>query len=138
MKNSWKRVTAGVLALAMVAGTIPANVEWADIFGGSAIVAQATDDVTYMTWNDTTKQLEGATAETFTTVEDSTEAVTWGAADTTTTYVVSGENVVISERITVSGTVNLILKDGATLTASSGIMVTTGNALNIFGQAGGT
>ena len=142
MKNSWKRVTAGVLALAMVAGTIPANVEWGDFFGKGAIVAQAQTAVTYMTWNDTTKQFEEATAETFTTVEGPTEAV-WGAAGTTTTYVVSGENVEILGRITVKGTVNLILCDGAKLTASQGIIVAKEsdsviNTLNIFGQAAGT
>ena len=43
MNNSSKRVSAGVLALAMVAGTVPANVDWADLFGTSAIVAQAVD-----------------------------------------------------------------------------------------------
>ena len=52
-------------------------------------------------------------------------------------YVVPEGGVTISNRITVSGTVNLILRDGATLTASQGI--TTSNAtLNIYAQSAGT
>ncbi|WP_028510457.1 hypothetical protein [Ruminococcus sp. NK3A76] len=43
MNNTRKRVTAGLLAFAIVAGTIPANVQWAEVFGGSTIVAQATN-----------------------------------------------------------------------------------------------
>ena len=41
MNNTRKRVTAGLLAFAIVAGTIPANVQWAEVFGGSTIVAKA-------------------------------------------------------------------------------------------------
>ena len=52
-------------------------------------------------------------------------------------YVVRG-NTTISGRITVNGTANLILCDGATLTASSGITVNSGNTLNIFAQSAGT
>ncbi|MCD7764148.1 MAG: InlB B-repeat-containing protein, partial [Lachnospiraceae bacterium] len=47
-------------------------------------------------------------------------------------------DVTISDRITVSGEVHLILVDGYTLTASSGITVSSGNTLNIYGQSGGT
>ncbi len=43
-------------------------------------------------------------------------------------------DVTVSERITVSGTVNLILADGYTLTANKGIDVSSGNTLNIYGQ----
>ncbi len=51
-------------------------------------------------------------------------------------YVVSG-NVEISDRIKMSGTVNLILCDGCTLTAKKGIEVEEGNTLNIFAQSEG-
>ena len=51
-------------------------------------------------------------------------------------YVVSG-NVEISDRITVSGTVNLILLDGCTLEAKKGIELTKGNTLNIYAQSEG-
>ena len=49
---------------------------------------------------------------------------------------VSGE-VTISDRITVSGDVHLILEDGAKLTASSGINVKSGNSLTIYAQSDG-
>ena len=48
------------------------------------------------------------------------------------------EGVTISNRITVTGTANLILRDGATLTASKGITVNSGNTINIYAQIGGT
>ena len=44
----------------------------------------------------------------------------------------------LDDRLTVSGTVNLILCDGYTLTLSQGITVVEGNALNIYGQSGNT
>ena len=44
------------------------------------------------------------------------------------------DDVTISDRITVSGTVNLILCNGATLTASKGITVGSNNTLNIYAQ----
>ncbi|MBQ9904184.1 MAG: hypothetical protein IJM47_05300, partial [Synergistaceae bacterium] len=52
-------------------------------------------------------------------------------------YVVK-TNVEINERINVSGTANLILADGATLTNDKGIEVAEGNTLNIYGQANDT
>lgn len=71
--------------------------------------------------------------ETCTLVENSTEAVTWTAG----WYAVSG-TVTISEPITVTGEVHLILVDGCTLNAEKGIVVTTGNSLTIYAQSGGT
>ena len=53
------------------------------------------------------------------------------------TYVV-GEDVTISKRIKVTGTVNLILLNGATLTAEKGIALASGNTLNIYAQKEGT
>ena len=52
-------------------------------------------------------------------------------------YIVPAGGLTISGRITVNGTVNLILRDGATLTASAGI-TTTGATLNIYAQSAGT
>ncbi|MBO4682602.1 MAG: hypothetical protein J5618_01940, partial [Bacilli bacterium] len=52
-------------------------------------------------------------------------------------YVVN-TNVSISERIITSGTVNLILCDGKSLTASKGIHVPLGATLNIYSQSEGT
>ena len=44
MRNSWKRVTVGLLALALVAGVGPANVGTGGLFGGAAIVAYAAEE----------------------------------------------------------------------------------------------
>ena len=52
-------------------------------------------------------------------------------------YVVKG-NVTFNDRIKMNGVVNLILCDGATLTATRGIEVSEGNTLNIYGQSGDT
>ena len=52
-------------------------------------------------------------------------------------YVVNGD-ITISNRIVVSGTVNLILADGKTLTASAGVNVPENSSLIIWGQSGGT
>ncbi len=48
------------------------------------------------------------------------------------------EDVTISTRITVSGTVNLILCDSATLEATKGINVKSGNTLKIYAQSNGS
>ena len=53
------------------------------------------------------------------------------------TYFV-GKNTTVSSRIELGGTVNLILGDGATLTAENGIHVAEYNTLNIFVQSAGT
>ncbi len=75
------------------------------------------------------------TAENCTVVADSAGAVTWTAG----WYAVNG-SVTISEPVTVSGAVNLILTDGCVLNAEKGIVVTTGNSLAIYAQSenGGT
>ena len=53
-------------------------------------------------------------------------------------WYVADKNVTLDERITVSGNVNLILCDGATLTAKAGITVEGTNSLTIWQQQGGT
>ena len=52
-------------------------------------------------------------------------------------YVVS-DDVTVTDRIKVSGDVHLVLCDGATLTAETGISVTDGNSLTIYSQSGNT
>ena len=52
-------------------------------------------------------------------------------------YVVS-EDVTVADRIRVNGDVNLVLCDGATLTAENGISVTDGHSLTIYSQSGNT
>ena len=101
---------------------------------GYATPAPALDPVSYMAWNGTTLVEK--------TGDDACTDYTVVTADTTTFedgkwYVVSN-SVTVSSRITVTGTVNLILCDGATLTASKGITVNSGNTINIYAQIGGT
>ena len=62
------------------------------------------------------------------------ETTAIGTADTETWYYVSG-TVTCSNRIEVSGTVNLILADGCNFTASKGLHVPSGSALNIYAQS---
>ncbi len=62
----------------------------------------------------------------------------WTSTDTDGWYVVT-EDVTINDRITCSGAINLILADGAKLTASQGITVNSGEGtLTIYGQTKGT
>ena len=83
-------------------------------------------------WNETTKTVDytGKEAE---CVPVASYMTAWGAG----WYVVNSD-VAISDRVSVTGEVNLILCDGKTLTASKGINVTNGNALNIYGQSADT
>ena len=53
-------------------------------------------------------------------------------------WYVLNSDVTFSDRITVSGTVNLILADGYTLTARQGVNVGKGNTLSIYGQSADT
>ena len=101
---------------------------------GYATPAPALDPVSYMAWNGTTLVEK--------TGDDACTDYTVVTADTTTFedgkwYVVSN-SVTVSSRITVTGTANLILCDGATLTASKGITVNSGNTINIYAQSEGT
>ena len=82
----------------------------------------------YMKWNaDQMKLVATEIPESFTTVTSST--TTWSAG----TYVVEGEDVNITGTIELSGDVDLIIKDGAKLTAQ-GISGESKN-LRIYGQA---
>jgi len=51
---------------------------------------------------------------------------------------VVGSDMTISNRITVTGNISLILTDGATLKATKGFTVQDGNSLTIYGQTNGT
>lgn len=103
-----------------------------------AVTVNPLEPVSYMVWNGT-KLVEKAG-------DDACKDYTVVTANTTTFengkwYVVntpSAQNLTNSNRITVSGTANLILCDGAKLTASQGIQVKQGNTLNIYAQSEGT
>ena len=61
-----------------------------------------------------------------------------GESDELSGWVVAAQSVINNNRLTVSGDVNLILCDGAVLTAHSGITVNEGASLTIWQQQGGT
>lgn len=65
----------------------------------------------------------------YTTVSSDTSNIVW----TNGWYVVS-DDATVSGKIAVSGAVGLILCDGATLNAAGGIVLESGNTLEIFGQ----
>ena len=72
-------------------------------------------------------------ADNYVTLTSSTSTQTWK----NNTYVANGE-VNIEGRITVTGTVTLVLTDGCTLRAPNGIEVRVGNSLTIEGGTNGT
>jgi len=106
-----------------------------EVSGNNVVPKMINSLDSYLAYNTSTHDYEILTANSYTVVTSST--TTMGAAGTETWYMVSS-NVTISSRITVNGTVHLILCDGATLTASQGITVSSGNTLNIYGQTAGT
>ena len=95
----------------------------------------AQTSASYRAYNTGTKAFETLTANNCTAVTSST--TTMGANNTVTWYVVSS-NVTVNSRIEVCGTVNLILADGFSLTASQGLHAPNGVTLNIFGQSSDT
>lgn len=99
-----------------------------------SMVANAADAVSYVSrsWNGTAVVSETKTVTDYTVVTSSTTSFADGGW-----YVVNSD-VTVSSRITVSGSAYLILADGCTLTASSGIAVNSGNSLTIYGQTNGT
>ena len=130
-KTKRMRFSAIVMALAMVMS----------LFGGisfAPVTAYATNGVSYQegSWDSTSKSVKFETkTATENVVELQSTTTSWEDGKW---YVVPDNGVTISERITVAGTVNLILTDGATLTASKGITVSNSNTLNIFAQSGKT
>lgn len=107
--------------------------EWMTVtIGGVTYQITVTDDgeaetrsVDYVE-NGSTKTAENVTALT-------ADSTTW----TSGWYAVTSD-VKISERVEISGTVYLILCDGATLKAEKGIHLSSGNRLTIYGQSEGT
>ena len=106
---------------------------------GTALAADSVSYVEY-SWNEERSTLTSETRSVsdYTTVTSSD--TDWGTSGQTTWYVVSGS--VSSTRdttITVSGTVNLILTQGSSLTLNYGrISISSGSTLNIYGQDTGS
>ena len=78
-----------------------------------------------------TKPVEKTGTAECTMIKASTTSLTSGW------YAVKGD-VTIADRISISGTVDLILTDGSKLTAGNGIYLPEGSTLNIYGQSAGT
>ena len=108
-----KRLFSLLMTLALCLSLVPLGV----------VPAGAADGVAYIDrhWDESTSTVasEEKTCDTYITVSSSMDT-NWG----TGWYVVpENADVTIGSRITVSGAVNLILCDGAKLTASGGIKV---------------
>lgn len=82
--------------------------------------------VTYLDENGQEKTL----TESYTTIDSANAPTTW----TTGWYVVNGD-VTVDSRVTVSGDVKLILKDGTSLTVNGGINVPDGNSFTVYAQS---
>ena len=123
-KRTGRRLLSFLLTLAMVMGLLP----------GMSMTVYAGSEVSYQegSWSNNSVAYATKTAANPTTLASDTTA--WGDGDW---YVVPANGVTISDRISVTGTVNLILTDGNTLTASKGITVADGNTLNIYAQSEG-
>lgn len=96
----------------------------------------AATSVSYLvgSWDETNKvvKMTPCSVTNYTTVTSSSE-LKWNSG----TYVVNSD-VTIDSRVEVTGTVNLILCDGKTLTIEGGIYLCENNVLNIYGQTEGT
>ncbi len=120
-----KKLSAFLVAVVLVLTGIPLV---------PSTVRAVEGDVEYIYYENGEKKIGNKNSTEYTVVEGQTS---WVNSDNETWYVVK-EDKEIGERITVSGEVNLILCDDATLTASAGITVASGNTLNIYGQSGST
>ena len=87
------------------------------------------EGVTYLNENGTEQTL----TENYTTIDSNNIPTAW----TTGWYVVDGD-VTINQRVTVRGTVNLILTDGSSLIVNGGIRIDEGQNFIVYGQEKGT
>ena len=115
----WKKSCAAVLCGAMLCAMFP-----------SAGFAESADTSYFCDENGVRYDIP----QEMIVVED--ETTSWNGEGSEAWYVVN-EDAEIDERVEVSGTVNLVLCDGATLTAEKGIHVTGENSLTIYGQEAG-
>ena len=97
-----------------------------------AVTFEEVANITYLSCDENGQNWEVATCESATVV--SSENTTW----TSGWYVLNSDvSFSVSDEITVSGTVNLILADGYILTVRNGINVSEGNSLTIYAQSTG-
>ena len=124
MKMRIKRSINMILSLLIVMGMMPgmSRTVLATPTGTVTYKAATVDETHAVTYSDA--QCDG-----YIVVDNNTTAFVNGGW-----YVVSGD-VYIYNRITVTGTVNLILCNGKTMSAQQGITVESGNTLNIYAQS---
>ncbi|MED9781372.1 MAG: S-layer homology domain-containing protein [Peptococcaceae bacterium] len=115
----WKKSCAAVLCGALVCAMLPSTG-----FAESADTSYFCDE----------NGVRYGIPQEMVVVED--ETTSWNGEGGEAWYVVN-EDAEISERVEVSGAVNLVLCDGVTLTAEKGIHVTGENSLTIYGQEAG-
>ena len=115
----WKKSCAAVICGTMLCAMFP-----------STGFAESADTSYYCDENDVRCDIP----QEMVVVENGSTA--WNGGDGDVWYVVT-KNVEISERVEVSGAVNLVLCDGVTLTVEKGIHVTGENSLTIYGQEAG-
>lgn len=120
-------------------GTTATLSDVAEVLDGEGCTLGTTEvSYTYYTWNASTASLtesdSSIAGNSYCLVTGSD--TTWGTESTSSWYVVT-DVVTISERVTVSGDVSLILTDDASLTAADGIEVDDGNSITIYGQTAG-
>ena len=127
MRIKMKRFLGVLLSLVLILGLVP----------GMSLTAYADGDVSYQeaSWNETKHSVEYTTKTAINPITLTESTTAWGDGNW---YVVPAASVTISSRITVTGTANLILTDGSTLTAPKGITVEDSNSLNIYAQSEGT
>ena len=98
----------------------------------------AGDSVEYLAYNEKDGTFTSATKNDgeYIVISESSAPTTWGEAGQTKWYVAQGD-VTISNYVTVTGDVHLILQDNCTLTVNGGIDVKNTNRLTIYGQSDG-
>lgn len=125
MRRKLKQLMGILLSLAMVLGMMQ----------GMSLTAYAVSSVSYVYYTvsgTTAEQHTDGSCTSYVTITSDTSGIGYGQW-----YVVS-EDITAFNRIYVSGTANLILCDGKTLTASKGFRLSSGATLNIYAQEGGT
>ena len=133
-KSIIKNISLGIACLLAVGGSIAA----ASAFNADKpfVEVHADGAIQYISrsWDDTNEEVADtpSTCETYTIVASDTISWTDGG------WYVFGSDTTINDRVSVTGTANLILTDGFTLTVKRGINVSEGNTLNIYGQTNGT
>ena len=119
--KTWRKTLSVCLALLMVATLIPSQL---------IISAGATSGVSYLSrsWNGSEVVTETKTADCVDYNSGITDLNGW--------YYVNGKHEV-SQRLNVTGTANIIIQDGSTLSAKDGIHVPPGTTLNVYNAPGG-